>query len=103
MCVRHGSGRSATRDECRAQLFQMMWHVLSRHAAPDTQARLHYYQGYHDVSSVLLLLAGESAGTMMLEVRLLGCVCSAGRSAHFLSSHLKFVSCICALIFRMKF
>eukprot|EP01048_Picozoa_sp_COSAG05_P005236 COSAG05_NODE_305_length_11703_cov_15.056705_8_plen_472_part_00 len=71
-------GRPTTRGQCRLQLFQMMWRVLSRHHSPPPSSavplpdqpqsrRLHYYQGYHDVSSVLLLLGGERMGAAMLE------------------------------------
>eukprot|EP01051_Picozoa_sp_SAG22_P013049 SAG22_NODE_1419_length_4466_cov_5.588963_4_plen_558_part_00 len=52
---------AATQSACRAALFRMMQAVLLRDGA------LHYYQGFHDVASVLLLTCGPAAGTRLLQ------------------------------------
>lgn len=53
--------KPATQSACRAALFRTMQAVLRRHPG------LHYYQGFHDLTAVFLLVCGEEAGTLMTE------------------------------------
>eukprot|EP00027_Filamoeba_sp_ATCC50430_P002344 CAMPEP_0168553946 /NCGR_PEP_ID=MMETSP0413-20121227/7516_1 /TAXON_ID=136452 /ORGANISM="Filamoeba nolandi, Strain NC-AS-23-1" /LENGTH=358 /DNA_ID=CAMNT_0008584651 /DNA_START=132 /DNA_END=1205 /DNA_ORIENTATION=- len=54
-------GKAYMRQEKRAELSRIIHAILATHP------ELHYYQGFHDVASVFLLIAGEENAFAMVE------------------------------------